>query len=960
MINYCKPSFFIYITMLCANVIWAQQISLPGGITCNDLSAICVESTGIYRFENNTNPQSAGEIACLSSTPAPSWFYFRVSDSGDLIFQINQWVDTNNDGINDSNEPGLDVDFVAWGPFSSREGNCNDITIDCPTCPNNNDGFNPNTTNNPTIPWLDYYINDLDNSNIIDCSWSARSSETLTIHGAQSEEYYILLITNYSSFVNQISGLIEIQQTNLGQSSAGAISCFTLEVDDILGPDVDVCDTGNPSTTLDANPNNNPNFVDFSWEYDDGTGFVPIPGSNGMDVLSVSSSGSYRVTITSNLADSDTDVINVFHSTAPVANSIPPQIICDTDNQMDGFWNFDLASLEATVLNGQSESEFNVTFHSSSNDAASGTNTLPLTYTNTAAFQQETVYVRIENSANTACYDTGSFTIEVFPQPPATTLTYEICDNFNATDGYAQVDLSAMNPDFLGSLDPSQYTVSYHASFANADANIQPLPNAYTNSIATTEIIYVRVENNANATCYSISESILQVIPGADAVKLTDLWICENETDYRLDFDLTQKDEEILNGRDPILFDVAYFATQEDANNSTDPISGPYTNLGNPEQIFVAITNTITGCSNTNTSFNIGVYEAAKANEDGDLIVYEVCDDFETNDGFYLFDLTLLNEEIYDGQNPDEYSITYHYSVDDALDNINPLPTLYENSVAYAQTIYARVSFTLQPNECYAVSEVPLRVNDLFSTIDLDEYYYLCAPGNDSEQPLVVDTGLSGANYSFEWSYEGTFLPDEIGPSIIPTQEGEYSVMVYDKGPSTVCFGWFSTTIVENYLSTLDLVWSAEAFSGNHTVEAKTNGTGDYEYSLDNGPWQEDSIFTDVGMGIHEVQARDKNGCGIISNVILVFEYPLFFTPNGDGNNDTWHILGLDTQLNPYVSIHDKYGTLLKVLKPNDLGWEGTYDGNDMPSSDYWFKLIYDHPSSGKKKQFQGHFSLKR
>ncbi len=928
--------------MLCANAIWAQQISLPGGITCNDLSPICVESTGTYLFENNTSPQQgAGKIACLVTTPRPSWFYFRVGDSGDLIFQINQWKDDNNDGINnDGIGSGLDVDFVAWGPFNSREGNCDDITIDCPNCPDNT--FQPN-----------YYINDLDNSNIIDCSYDNLSSETLTIPGAQSGEYYILLVTNFHGG----PGLIEIQQTNSAQSSAGAITCFTLEVDGILGPDVDVCDTGNLSTTLDANPNNNPNFADFSWEYDDGTGFVPIPGTNGMDVLSVSSSGSYRVTVTSNSQDSDTDVINVFYRTVPVANSIPPQIICDTDNQIDGFWNFDLESLKATVLNGQSESEFNVTFHSSSNDAASGTNALPLTYTNTTAFQQETIYVRIENSDNTACYDTGNFIVEVFPPPPTTTLTYEICDNFNATDGFAQFDLSTMNSDFLGSLDPSQYTVSYHASFADADANIQPLPNAYTNSMATTEIIYVRVENNADAVCYSISENILQVIPGADAVELTDLWICENETDYRLDFDLTQKDEEILNGRNPILFDVAYFATQEDANNSTNPISSPYTNLSNPEQIFVAITNTVTGCSNTNTSFNIGVYEGAKANEDGELIVYEVCDDFETNDGFYLFDLTLLNEEIYDGQNPDEYSITYHYSVDDALDNINPLPTLYENSRAYAQTIYARISFTLQPNECYEVSEVPLRVNDLFSAIDLDEYY--CAPRNDSEQPLVVDTGLSGANYSFEWFYEGTLLPDEIGPSIIPTQEGEYSVMVYDEAPSTVCFGLFSTTIVEN-LSTLDLAWSTEAFSGNHTIEAKTIGTGDYEYSLDNGSWQEDSIFTDVGIGIHEVQARDKNGCGMISNVILVFEYPLFLTPNGDGNNDIWHVSGLDTQLNPYVYIRDRYGTLLKVLKPDDLGWEGTYNGNDMPSSDYWFNLIYDHPSSGNKKQFQGHFSLKR
>jgi gliding motility-associated-like protein len=39
-------------------------------------------------------------------------------------------------------------------------------------------------------------------------------------------------------------------------------------------------------------------------------------------------------------------------------------------------------------------------------------------------------------------------------------------------------------------------------------------------------------------------------------------------------------------------------------------------------------------------------------------------------------------------------------------------------------------------------------------------------------------------------------------------------------------------------------------------------------------------------------------------------------------------------------------------------GWDGTYNGNPLPSSDYWFRIEYTE--NNIKKQFSGHFTLKR
>ena len=93
-------------------------------------------------------------------------------------------------------------------------------------------------------------------------------------------------------------------------------------------------------------------------------------------------------------------------------------------------------------------------------------------------------------------------------------------------------------------------------------------------------------------------------------------------------------------------------------------------------------------------------------------------------------------------------------------------------------------------------------------------------------------------------------------------------------------------------------------------------GDGEYEYSLDGGPWQSSGTFEDVSSGEHTITARDINGCGEASTTVIVMDYPHFFTPNGDGYHDTWNIIGIADQPNAKIYIFDRYGKLLKQLSP--------------------------------------------
>ncbi|RZJ63388.1 MAG: T9SS type B sorting domain-containing protein, partial [Flavobacterium sp.] len=61
--------------------------------------------------------------------------------------------------------------------------------------------------------------------------------------------------------------------------------------------------------------------------------------------------------------------------------------------------------------------------------------------------------------------------------------------------------------------------------------------------------------------------------------------------------------------------------------------------------------------------------------------------------------------------------------------------------------------------------------------------------------------------------------------------------------------------------------------------------------------------------------------------------------------------------------IFDRYGKLIKQIAPNKEGqdgWDGTYNGHPMPSTDYWFTIEYPDPNTGGMKEFKAHFSLKR
>lgn len=113
--------------------------------------------------------------------------------------------------------------------------------------------------------------------------------------------------------------------------------------------------------------------------------------------------------------------------------------------------------------------------------------------------------------------------------------------------------------------------------------------------------------------------------------------------------------------------------------------------------------------------------------------------------------------------------------------------------------------------------------------------------------------------------------------------------------------------------------------------------------------------------GTHILQVQDSTGCSAEQEIVVEAIQPepdLFFTPNGDGDNDRWKVKNLDTYQNSTIRIFDRYGKVLYSSSGQDFenGWDGTYNGNKLPATDYWYEITIDEID----QEYFGHFTLIR
>ena len=282
-------------------------------------------------------------------------------------------------------------------------------------------------------------------------------------------------------------------------------------------------------------------------------------------------------------------------------------------------------------------------------------------------------------------------------------------------------------------------------------------------------------------------------------------------------------------------------------------------------------------------------------------------------------------------------------------DTLLDLPTTSNNSIAGAwspainNTSTTEYTFTPNPG-LSCVPSTTMTITVLAQTIpNFTQVAPVCVGDFISPLPQTSNNGITGT-----WT-----------PSLNNLETTTY-IFTSDAGQ---CADSTTMTIVVNTISTLTInaTNASEDFDSNQVISVSaTGGSEDYEYQLDGGVWQSNSTFEYVtGCEEHTVAVRDALGCSTIpEKTVMIMEYPKFFTPNGDGYNDTWNIKCLKNNSLAEIFIFDRFGKLLLEFRPSQDHWDGTFNGQLLAGGDYWFLVSYLN-SSGIKTQFRSHFSLR-
>lgn len=161
-------SFLVLISLI--------KINAQSSFTCVSATPFCSSTANSFSSSTSTSAETGPDYGCLSSQPNPAWFYFKIGSPGTMDIQIDQ---------TDFAGTALDVDFICWGPFTDPNTPCTDS---------------------------------LTSFNVIDCSYSTAPTEYLNIASASTDEYYLMMITNFSGMPGTVNFYVQ-------GSSTATLSC---------------------------------------------------------------------------------------------------------------------------------------------------------------------------------------------------------------------------------------------------------------------------------------------------------------------------------------------------------------------------------------------------------------------------------------------------------------------------------------------------------------------------------------------------------------------------------------------------------------------------------------------------------------------------------------------------------------------------------------------------------------
>lgn len=517
--------------------------------TCDNMVGACPDSNfgqNIVSEVGGNDAPSDNDYGCLGSQPNPLWYFIRIQDTGEAIFQLTQYTGENQTGT------AIDVDFCVWGPFET-EDSCDQLT---------EDNVIDSSYSSSGVEYIDFF------------QGTCTSEATQNPQVVNAGEVYIVLITNYSGD----PGYINLSPTD---QNAATFDCS------ILGPTYNFCDIGGDGQE-EVNLSNYEGeisggdldvIVSFHGTSQDAyQSLNPLPTIQTLDVNSLT-----VYARKDNVVTGEVEVIVITFNLIPVPE-LQERTLSFCDNDGDGVEIFDLTLADVVV---SAEEEVTLSYYTNQDDADAGENAIedPTYY---QAADGTVVYVRADTGD---CYVTTTITLSLIDTLELANVSDPKCDN--DLDGQETFNLNEYTNDILnGNTGDIRFYENESDAIAGNGNFITNVDNYTTGTI--TLYAYVAGAGGCNAT----AELQLTVLDGIELNSAGPYSFCDLGADSVEQIDLTIAEADLLSSATGLTF--YYFLNQDDAQNAniSEAIQTPteYA-LTTETTIYIYVVNT-DGCSN--------------------------------------------------------------------------------------------------------------------------------------------------------------------------------------------------------------------------------------------------------------------------------------------------------------------------------------------------------------------------
>jgi|GEM_PF-3720411 len=317
--------------------------------------------------------------------------------------------------------------------------------------------------------------------------------------------------------------------------------------------------------------------------------------------------------------------------------------------------------------------------------------------------------------------------------------------------------------------------------------------------------------------------------------------------------------------------------------------------------------------------------------------------------------------------------------------------TVYKNGCSYTDTI-------LIENKKFPDFEIKVVAMDCDSKVveltvdfpDEDGIFYQWSTGETTRNIKVN----SGGDYSVVLNQGGCNIAKNIylknqyfennsdyqevlickGDTVVLDTGLDFEKILWNNGETTPSIsvtetGYYTATITNELFCNDVIVFDVKVSDGPEIINLDVNdeyisfdiqnGFAPYTMMIDSEEIYSKVVSNNFAKGDHVLTVYDAANCETMATFHV--EDPIFvmdlFSPNDDGHNDSFTIEDLKKYPKSEVRIYDRFGRLMHKSPGTKLNWDGRFNGNLVPATDYWYHI--DLFADGRFV-YTGHFALIR